>query len=285
MSKKTYKSYDEYNLKIGNADINFFTDAGSLCEYLSEESGIHSHDYCELFYVTKGQLEIRTPGESFVLKEKDAALVPGGLEHCTIPVGKCQRTVISLSCSRNKSKSDNSYYNEFAKLTTERFINFGQFQGGDAFLRLARYHYGNYSEKKELILSCLHEIIVLMKEDSQKSVRFNEDTVPDSILYRNYIIEQYLEFHYADANLNELASMLHLSRQQTLRMVKTLYKMSFEQKVVATKLEKAAKLISATDMSFEKIAETVGYRYPHSLFSSFKKVYGTTPLQYRKKKQ
>ena len=285
MSKKTYKSYDEYNLKIGNADISFFTDSGSLCEYLSEESGMHSHDYCELFYVTKGQLEIRTSGNNYILKEKDAALVPGGLEHCTIPVGKCQRTVISLTCTLNKSKSDKPYYNEFTKLTTESFINFVQFHGGDAFLRLARYHYGNYSEKKELILSCLHEIIVLMKEASQKSVKLSEDTIPDSILYRNYIIEQYIELHYADANLNDLSSMLHLSRQQTLRVVKALCQMSFEQKIVSTKLEKAAKLISSTDMSFEKIAEKVGYRYPHSLFSSFKKFYGITPLQYRKKKQ
>ncbi len=281
MTRKTLRDYDEYPLKIGNALITFFTDTGSLREYMEEESGMHSHEYCELFYVTHGELEIKTNDTTFILKEKDAALVPAGLKHNTVSFGNTQRTAVSLTCSKTKDKSSKEYFKEFENLTSSKLIVFPSFSGADAFRRLARYHYGKYNEKKELIISCLHEIIILMKETCHSEKKTDMETMPDSTLYRNYIIESYIENDYSHASLTELASMLHLSRQQTLRTVKSIYKMSFAKKLMITKLEKASALVESTDMSFEKIAESVGYKCTHSFFSAFKKHHGTTPGKMR----
>jgi YesN/AraC family two-component response regulator len=44
----------------------------------------------------------------------------------------------------------------------------------------------------------------------------------------------------------------------------------------------AANLLSTTDLSIENIASKVGYNYSANFSKMFKKIYGKTPLKFRK---
>ncbi len=277
MTETIYKSYKEYCLTIGDATFTFFTDKGAIADHTEDNSIFHSHDFCELFYVSKGKIEIESENKTLCLNENDVALIPQGISHKINASDNTQRIVISFVCSKSKYKSKETYYAKFIPVTKNGIIIISNFAGVDSFHRFARYYYGNYSEKHQLILSCLHEIIALTKEFATEN-KFSKDSfLTDSILYRNYIISDYLETNFAQANLSGLADVLNLSCQQTHRIIKNRYKKSFNKCIMDIKMKHALHLIKDTALPFSEISSRVGYKCTHSFFAAFKNYYGVTP--------
>ena len=89
--------------------------------------------------------------------------------------------------------------------------------------------------------------------------------------------------HMADENFGtgNLASLLGLSRAQTLRKVKAATGKSVNQYIREVKLAEAAKLIKETDFTSAEIAYKVGYSSPSYFNKSFRKRYGITPGAYK----
>ncbi len=277
MPDAAYKSYTEYNLDIGDAAFTFFTDKGAISDSAEENASLHSHEFCELFYVSKGEIEIKTSENVYLLKEKDAALIPVGTVHQTKASHNCQRIVISFVCSKRKNKSPDGFYGKYRHLTEGEVIIFRDFAGADSFRRFARYYYGNYGEKRQLILSCLHEIVVLTKEYATQKEYSREDILPDSTIYRNYIIADYISANYGEGSLKELAKTLHLSCQQTHRIIKSIYKKTFSRCINEEKMKNALLMVQTTTLPFGEISAMLGYKCVHSFFSAFKKHFGKTP--------
>jgi len=278
MPEAAYKSYKEYTLDIGDAGITFFTDTGAISDSEEISSLSHTHEFCELFYVTRGEITIKTNENTYCLKENDAALIPIGTMHQTIAAGNTRRIVLSFVVNHKKTKTkEKNYFREFNLLTKGNILVFHNFAGADSFRRFARYYYGSYSEKHQLILSCLHEIIILTKEFATKREPDNMNLLPDSILYRNYIISDYIENSFDTASLTSLSELLHLSCQQTHRIIKNLYGKSFGECIMDVKMKNATELITNTNLSFGEISVKLGYKCVHSFFTAFKKYYKKTP--------
>lgn len=282
MAQSFHSSYKEYHLTIGDAVFAFFTNSGAILDSIKSNTDVHSHKFAELFYVTKGEIKIRTPERTYTLAENDAALIPGGLSHQSTATENTQRIVLSFILSKKSGKNLEGYYNKFSKLIESHVVTFKDFAGGDACRRFARYYYGNYTEKHQLILSCLHEIIVLAKEFTAEKKPSDDTLLPDSILYRNYIVSEYITSKEPSKSLAELSQLLHLSRQQTHRIIKSMYKKSFAQCIMEENMQRAMDMIKNTNLPFSEIAANIGYKCTHSLFSAFKKHYGITPGNARK---
>ncbi len=86
------------------------------------------------------------------------------------------------------------------------------------------------------------------------------------------------------ATLTELAGRLHLSISQTKRMIKAKYGISFQQKLIQSRIEYSMHLMHTTTLSLEQIAERVGYRSYNTFFDTFCAQVGQTPSQYRKER-
>lgn len=280
MHQTTYKSYREYVLNIENATFTFFTDKGAMSDCIDSNPTSHFHEFCELFFVTKGQIEINAEGKTYILKENDAALIPMYLSHNTRAIANSRRIVISFICSKNKSEGN--YYSRFKSLTQGSIIILKNFAGAEAYRRFARYYYGNLKEKNQLIISCLHEIIALTKEFAAERDNIENNFLPDSVLYRSYIITDYLETRFADGSLKELSEILHLSTQQTNRIIKSIYKKTFAHCIMDAKMRNAAQFIANTDLPFAEISGILGYKSVHSFFTAFKKYNGVTPGNFKK---
>ena len=80
-----------------------------------------------------------------------------------------------------------------------------------------------------------------------------------------------------------LAELLHCSQRQVLRKVHKLYKMSFQKKLMLSRIDTAQHLLSTTDKSVEEICSLVGYADKAAFYKAFSQHTKTTPVKYRKK--
>lgn len=280
-TKDIYGNYQEYSFDIGDLTFNFFTDRDAILDSVNSNTYNHNHEYCELFYVSKGEMEIESEGVVYHINANDVVLIPQQTTHKSNISDNSQRIAIAFLFSKNANKSTQSYFNEFKPLTEKGILVFKNFPGTDAFRRFARYYSGNFKEKHHLVLSSLYEIISLAKEYLKEDDTY-VNAFTDSGLYRNYVIEVYLDTKFADSSLLELSRLLNLSERQTHRIIKSIYGKPFKECIVEAKIKKSVQLIENTDFSLSEISELIGYKNQNSFFTAFKKYYGVTPRKYLK---
>ena len=57
--------------------------------------------------------------------------------------------------------------------------------------------------------------------------------------------------------------------------------MNFMSYLKRTRIEKAKELLLNTDLKINEVSEKVGFKNPQHFASSFKKIVGLTPIEYR----
>lgn len=97
------------------------------------------------------------------------------------------------------------------------------------------------------------------------------------------IIDCFFEEHCKNHGTAQmLAQELHISPRQLNRVLLTHYRMSYREKLLRTRMDRAAWLLRTTDLSVGQISEAVGYMSETSFFKAFKAYHGITPKAYRK---
>lgn len=286
MNNPPIKKCDERRLEIGDVDFTFFFDTGTALEDREDGTRFHAHEYEEIFYATKGEVALGTEDVTISLRAGDLAFVPARVPHYSSVDEKSGRLAICFDFSKNRERSEPKYYKKFKEMADGGVFVIRNFEDMGAFSRLMRYDRGDYADKDELIRACLHELIVLVKAGASKGGRENDVISPlkyDGEMSRNYIIDRYFTTAQTEKSLSELAGILNLSPQQTLRSVKKIYGRSFREKIALEKIERAKDLLKNTGLPIMKIAGEVGYASAHSFFSAFKKTCGITPKEYRRR--
>lgn len=99
-------------------------------------------------------------------------------------------------------------------------------------------------------------------------------------------IDEYINHHLNEKiTLNALATAVHLSAKQVSRIVFQEYHCSVSELLSNKRLANAVSLLVNTDLSVAQIIDTVFCHTPHYFYSVFRKKYGISPLQYRKKQK
>lgn len=97
-------------------------------------------------------------------------------------------------------------------------------------------------------------------------------------------IDTYFEQHFADsAGEQVLADKLHISRRQLVRLLQSNYGMNFRQKLIRTRMDRAAWLLRSTELPVSDICGAVGYGAESAFFKAFRQQFGMTPNRYRQK--
>jgi two-component system response regulator YesN len=94
----------------------------------------------------------------------------------------------------------------------------------------------------------------------------------------------FVQEHYADPDLTleQAAERLQVSPVYFGRVFKQELGISFGHYVTQTRIKRAMQLLAATELSILEIAEQVGYHSQHYFSTSFRKMLGMSPVQYRK---
>lgn len=274
--------YWEYRFSIGDANFVFFANINSVGEN-AHRGVLHSHKLYELFHVLNGDITLVADSEKTIVNLGETVVVSPGTVHTTILTPETKRFCMIFAIEKNPAIQGSNYYESFRKILTGDFIWLSSPMLSPCFERCARYIKSDFPEKDELITACLHEIMALIKatnfkgEENQQATAFS-----DTNNSRTYLIDQYFSHSFHHGSLTELSELLHLSSQQTQRIIKKIYGQSFSERLTMMKMHFAKSLLQETNLSVTQIAEKCGYTGPNGFFVAFKKYYGKTPNKLKK---
>jgi AraC-like DNA-binding protein len=105
-----------------------------------------------------------------------------------------------------------------------------------------------------------------------------DKTLPDNI----YRIISWIEKHYMENISNsDLATVGNVTKRTIIRYFKDYLGKSPHEYITEIRIKNAYKMLSATDLSIEAIAEKVGFGSRHSFYRAFKRVLNKSPKQIR----
>ena len=93
-------------------------------------------------------------------------------------------------------------------------------------------------------------------------------------------IMKYVQNHYYDVTLEDLAESFNLSKPYLSRYIRQKSGMTFQEAVKKARLKRARKMLKESNQTVESIAETVGYETVEHFNRLFKKTYNMTPGHY-----
>lgn len=98
-------------------------------------------------------------------------------------------------------------------------------------------------------------------------------------------VKKYIREHYTeDISLNTLADMVSMNPSYLSALFKRNTGQNYIKYLTDVRMDAAYKLLTGTDMMTYEIAEAVGYHTVRRFVESFKKKFGMSPLEYKKKK-
>ena len=103
------------------------------------------------------------------------------------------------------------------------------------------------------------------------------------LLYQE--VEQYLQKHYHDANIDNLVQEFHYNEDYYNRLIREYSGQTYSERLKTIRLQKAEELLQDSERSIEEIIARVGYQSRSYFYEMFRKEYGITPAQYRKRMQ
>lgn len=108
----------------------------------------------------------------------------------------------------------------------------------------------------------------------------NNDLTPDD--YVDYAIK-YIQGNYTNAKINNVAKYIGVNRTYLATVFKKRMCMSPQEYLMQVRMNKGAELLITTDFPINVIAPNVGYENPLTFSKMFKRKYGLSPENYRKK--
>ena len=274
--------YWEYRFSMGDANFVFFSNINTVGTN-PHKGLLHSHKLYEIFHVLQGNITLVADTERTLITRGDTVVVAPNTIHTTVIHPDTKRFCMIFAIEKNQAVQGSNYYDTFQKILSEDFVWLDSPLLTSCFTRCAEYIQSNYAEKDELITACLHEIMALIK-----ATNFQGEEAPqvnpfsDTDNSRTYVVDHYFTHSFQHGSLTELSELLHLSSQQTQRIIKKMYGQSFSERLTMMKMQLAKSLLQETSLSVTKIAEKCGYTGPNGFFVAFKKYYGKTPNKLKK---
>lgn len=138
-----------------------------------------------------------------------------------------------------------------------------------------------YSPQNESWLEERRTMLQAVSSKFSSLIQVNEKIINPNPSRKNRIMDFLRKNQDRKVTMAQLASELSLSPSRASHVVNSLFKMSLPNLINAIKLEHAAHLLSATELSVGEIAENLGFNDQNYFSRLFSKSYGLPPTAYR----
>lgn len=275
-----------YNFKLQDLSIDVTIDKSfqaENAEFKSDlnntEEGMHCHALFELFFVGDDPLVVLNEMEPFVFKNC-LVFIPPLFVHNSVRSNDYRMLFSYYIPKENKSsisKFADEFFNEDLPFCAK--INGCQ----KVYIEEIAAQIQDSSFVSEEIITSLLKVFFynIYKCNSDIEEKSNNQRYDSYFIAIDGIIKNYQN----DIKLKSVADYLHLSTKQTSRIIKKYYKTTLSQLVIKKRLGVACALLENSDMAVSDIAEYINFPSESYFYSQFKKLYGTTPLKYRKMKR
>ena len=236
----------------------------------------HCNAEYELHVILEGNCRLEIENEAYELAPAQAVIIaPGQYHYPQVAPGPFQRFSLSFSLSGGLPLRALRSQIPVCRL----------FDAEEEMLILCRSIFQEYASnapyRRELVSASLTALIIrsLRRLDLLPMPQRTEPT-PEAV--RIDLIDQYFVDHFAEAGGEEaLAEKLHISRRQLARVLLEHYGMGYRQKLLRTRMDRAAWLLRTSDMQISEIAFLTGYASESAFYQVFRKEFHMTPRQYR----
>lgn len=255
-----------------------------------DEASFHSHDHLELAFILSGEGRYRFEDGIIPVKEGDVLIINPGVKHQALACPGAETPATEFfagaadfqisGCPRNSLPVPEGGHVLHAEgeLWQKLFKMYSAMEAEKAVCRQGRY----FMLKAYLI----QMILLIIREECKPAERLGGDTLVP--VNRKYIVDQivnYLEDHYNEKiSLEQIAENMYLSPFYISKVFKSETGDTPIRHLINIRLEKAREqLEGGWTGSIQEVAASVGYDDAYHFSKLFKKRYGISPSQARKK--
>lgn len=254
----------------------------------------HFHTFYELVYVLEGQCEEVINGRAVTMKKGDFSLVPPGVHH-SISVFDDSVILNTLIWKQNFSNvchnllHDHNPASDFLNRTLDPehpggFILF-QARNDQDIENLMLEMIGHYEKGKEgqdLLLSAqLLYLFSRLIRDHQDGIQIFEEGSQLSETGKQ--IQSCIDRSFRTLTLSALAEKLGFSTGYCSRLIRKEFGSSFTDLILERKFSVCQEMLKTTTLPISRISESSGFESVEHFNRMFKKKFGCTPGQWRKK--
>ena len=264
-------------------NLSFQLESITKSKYDSDwHSTLHTHPFTELFYVVDGKGEFNIQSQRFPVKASGFVIINPQVEHTELsspdePLEYIVLGINGLSFSNLTPVSEGGHPFSFFNLRDEqkdilRYLN--------AMVQEATSQQMSY----ELVCHNLLEILLIKILRHQ---HFDLEVGKQSKATKDIsFIKHYLETYYHESiQLEDLASMTHLSRFYISHSFKKEIGMSPMEYLIDIRIKESKILLRTTNYSISQVADIVGFTTPTYFSKQFRKSTGISPTDYREQFQ
>lgn len=254
----------------------------------------HRHTFFELLCVIKGSCRNIFHDTEINMREGDICIHAPGTVHA---VSSFSDDAVLINILLRKSTFEQAFFS----LMNGSSILAGFFR--HSFYRTREmpyllFHTGEDAIVPDLIMQAKeeaasghrykrHMVNILISQLFVRILEYHEQCIeiPDSHLYMKEAglmeILNYISANYASVNLKQLSARFNYSERQLQRIIMDATGISFRENIQNQKMQRAAVLLSGSDLSVASICEQTGYPSQNNFRKIFQRHYGMTPSEYR----
>jgi AraC-like DNA-binding protein/mannose-6-phosphate isomerase-like protein (cupin superfamily) len=254
---------------------------------------LHRHDYIEVNYVYHGKLQQTVGGKQITLKKGELILLNQHIEH-EIKASAQEDIIINLIIRPAFFEFIFSFLSSH-NIVSDFLLNsiYNNTQSG----QFLYYKVADVVAIQEIAEKLIHEIMypstfsesviklhmglfmIELIKHSDKVERNQEATVNHYLIVESL---KYIDEHFKEASLYELAAKLNQSHYGLSKMIKKATSFTFKELLQERRLEKAKELLEGTSLAVSEIVEQVGYDNISYFYRIFKLKFGETPNKLRR---
>lgn len=249
----------------------------------------HWHEEIEIIYIESGQIEVRIPSKSFLLKEGDCLVINANIVHyaTAVPEGTLHSLVFSPALIGGKEDSvfSKKYISPLTAcpafscfyISADSNEEVAELFCG-AFEALAKDHYGfEFTVRENLSRICLFLYRTFTPQMDLPKTAPNQDNLRLSRLLA------YIHRHFADPiSVSDIAKEAGISERECLRCFQKTIQLSPIQYVLKYRVMRGAELLLTNPAaSISEIGTLCGFDSQSHFAKMFKRFYNCTPREYR----
>ena len=228
----------------------------------------HSHNYVEMIYMCQGSTVHTINGERIELKTGELLILNQNAVQEIEPAGRDDIAVNFLISG--EVPLCYLHYRIADVLPVQNLI--------ENLVWTLLHHQSNKRSINQITMG----LLFLQLMNYTERVQVGEQYFEQEMLLGVY---RYIEEHYREGSLSELAEELHYDFYTLSRMIRRLTGKNYTELVQNKRLTQAAYLLETTGLSVADISERVGYENMSYFHRIFKERYGISPKKYRVEKK
>lgn len=275
----------EYIHKVENFYGGLYLERGKS-RIASDMPHVHSHNYHELYFLLSGSRQYFLGHSIYNVSPGDLVIIPKNELHRTINYQSSgyERYVVYFPDEYIKNIREATGRTAFEKIFKSGCVQFSSAQSEKIkalFIEMEREFSSGEPYAPLLAAGKLNEIIACTLRHGTHKLHEAEKTSSRIQKVARYVSENFSE----TITLHDAAQMAFMEDSYFSRQFKKLTGFGFVEYLTQVRIKAAAQLLSGSTLSISKIAEDCGFSGSNYFGDVFKRLYGKSPLEYRKQYQ